>query len=104
MEVPYGPIGNLVASAEVSAAGAIVGKTFGIAGAPTLLSSVYTFTLTNPIDLTNSIVHVCPVGTTAVYASGGQTGDTTLAISTFNAAGTPTNGAFQVHVFRRGTA
>lgn len=102
MEQPYFPYGNLVASANVNAAGVVSADTgFGVVGNAALASSVYTYTLSNQIDPTNAIVLITPLGTTAVYASGGVTADNTVVVSTFNAAGAPTDAAHQVSVFRR---
>jgi len=103
-EVPYAvPGGVLVASAEVNAAGALQGNSFGVTAAPVVASSVYTYTLANPVDVTNCVVAVTITGTTAFYHSGGVSSDTTIAIATFNVGGTPTDAPHQVHVWRTNT-
>ena len=85
------PIGRLVACAQVDAAGALVGKRFGVAAAPVLAASVYTYTFgpNAAIDPTQGILFANAVGSTSRYVGGTIASDTTFGVATADQAGAP---------------
>lgn len=100
------PYGDLVAAAQVSAVGAFVGRSFGFEAAPTVLASVYTFLLSNDIDINNASIKVTPIATAAArvltFTAAIHVDDNTITVSTFSAAGAAADRPFSIEVRRRG--
>jgi len=95
------PYGQLVAAALLASNGVYSAGFVGFNGVTaTPASSVYTLTLSNPIDAANACVFCLTTsGATSVAVT--QTDDTTLVVSTFNAAGAAADAAFYIHVVRK---
>ena len=101
METRTSHIGNMVAAAQVSSAGVLLGRSFGIAGiSGGGLSLPFVLTLSNPIDDADSIVLATIGGTTAGFAAVTVVDDVTIDVNTLTAAGESGAKEFQIAVFR----
>jgi hypothetical protein len=95
-----GPIGELCASGKVTAAGALSGNPFNVASVA-IAASVYTITLTDDgsIDLTDATLSVTPA-TDKQFVTAAQTGDKTIVVKGWDAAGAAADTAFSFELKR----